>query len=502
MKQSINDSTDFLATLNEGQREICDSAYTWHKNLQAKLASAPKQDKPKNASIAELKKVTLNASPVKFTDRCLVLQGEPGTGKTYSIRAFIGLQGVRPLLTASTNKAARQLSKACKTKAVTIHSALNLIPTAAKLYQRFQPDLSEFNVIVCDEGSMIDDDLLHHIEKTGLPVIFLADAWQLPPVEGNKEKGDGAKVWLADDGGVSFTKVAATDPSRINLSPIFYRGFRGFHLTQVMRHGGDILSYVQRIRKQVFAKVKLPPKLDDLQSIKVVSSSSVLQRIADKTTLKELEVGERKLIAWTNASVDKFNQRVRLEIFGEQAHTERFLPKDLLICTKPYMEKVDTASGGVSLSTVLTTDSMLEVVEVQKARCEPAFKHEDLYCDIIRCKDEMGSMVKLYSVSVELGQDQLMKNLLDKVMEQIKILPRGADKNQAMDFFKTWPLLFLQCKHAFALTSHRSQGSTFKNVWVLRDDIMKNRNRTEAFQSYNVACSRASENLEIVGGTF
>jgi hypothetical protein len=376
------------------------------------------------------------------------------------------------------------------------------MPTATKLYQRFPPDLSEFNIIICDEGSMVDDDLLHYIQKTGLPVIFLADAWQLPPVEGSKEKGDGAKVHLADDGSVSFTKVAPTDPSRINLSPIFYQGFSGFHLTQVMRHGGDVLTYVQRIRQQVFAKVKLPPKLGDLASIKVVSSASVLQQLEGKSVLKELETGERKLIAWTNASVDKFNQHVRLKIFGEQASTERFLKGDLLICTKPYMVESETTEGKAALSTLLTTDSMLEVVNVQKARQTPEFKHRNLYCDILHCKDEMGGQHKLYSVSVELGQDKLMKALLDKVMEQIKTMPRGADKNEALDFFKTWPLLFLQCKHAFALTSHRSQGSTFKKVWVLRDDIMKNRNRTEAFQSYNVACSRASDNLEIVGGTF
>ena len=501
MKQSVNDNQEFLATMTADQQAACNGAYEWFKQVSAKLATANKPAKANGGSIDELKKLTLKASPVSFADRCLVIQGEPGTGKTYSIRGFIGLQGVRPLLTASTNKAARQLSKACKTSAKTIHSALNLQPTTAKLYQRFTPDLSEWNVIICDEGSMVDEDLLHYIEKTGLPVIFLADAWQLPPVEGNKEKGDGAKVVNGEADSVTFIKADAKNPARINLSPIFYQGSKGYHLTQVMRHGGDILTYVQRIRKQVFAKVKLPPKMDDLAGISVASSSSVLQWIKDPATLKELEIGDRKLIAWTNASVDKFNCRVRQEIFGEQANKERFLPKDLLICTKPYMEKTDV-DGKKRINTILTTDSMLEVVSVEKARTEPRFKHEDLYCDILTVKDEFGSQLKLYSVSVELGQDKLMTELIAKVTEVAKTLPRGKDRDEAWDFVKTWSLLFLQCKHAFALTSHRSQGSTFRHVWVLRDDIMKNRNRTEAFQSYNVACSRASETLELVGGTF
>ena len=224
MKQSVNDSQEFLATMTADQQAACNGAYEWFKQVSAKLATADKPAKAKSGSIDELKKLTLKASPGSFADRCLVIQGEPGTGKTYSIRGFLGLQGVRPLLTASTNKAARQLSKACKTPAKTIHSALNLQPTVAKLYQRFTPDLSEWNVIICDEGSMVDEDLLHYIEKTGLPVIFLADAWQLPPVEGSKEKGDGAKVVNGEADSVTFIKTDAKNPARINLSPIFYQG--------------------------------------------------------------------------------------------------------------------------------------------------------------------------------------------------------------------------------------------------------------------------------------
>lgn len=50
--------------------------------------------------------------------------------------------------------------------------------------------------------------------------------------------------------------------------------------------------------------------------------------------------------------------------------------------------------------------------------------------------------------------------------------------------------LFHEIKYAYALTAHRSQGSTYENVWVDYQDILLNRNRKEAFQCLYTACTR------------
>jgi exodeoxyribonuclease-5 len=55
--------------------------------------------------------------------------------------------------------------------------------------------------------------------------------------------------------------------------------------------------------------------------------------------------------------------------------------------------------------------------------------------------------------------------------------------------------LFHDVKYAYALTAHRSQGSTYENVWVDFQDILLNRNRKEAFQCLYVACSRPTTRL-------
>jgi exodeoxyribonuclease-5 len=55
--------------------------------------------------------------------------------------------------------------------------------------------------------------------------------------------------------------------------------------------------------------------------------------------------------------------------------------------------------------------------------------------------------------------------------------------------------LFHDIKYAYALTAHRSQGSTYENVWVDYQDILINRNRKEAFQCLYVACTRPTTKL-------
>ena len=62
-----------------------------------------------------------------------------------------------------------------------------------------------------------------------------------------------------------------------------------------------------------------------------------------------------------------------------------------------------------------------------------------------------------------------------------------------------WALkeLFHDIKYAYAITAHRSQGSTYENVYVDYQDILLNRERREAFQCLYVATSRPTTKLKL-----
>jgi hypothetical protein len=65
------------------------------------------------------------------------------------------------------------------------------------------------------------------------------------------------------------------------------------------------------------------------------------------------------------------------------------------------------------------------------------------------------------------------------------------------NWYKFWRLkeAIHDVTHAYALTSHRSQGSTFANVFVDAKDISYNKNIAERVKCLYVACSRASGQL-------
>jgi len=82
-----------------------------------------------------------------------------------------------------------------------------------------------------------------------------------------------------------------------------------------------------------------------------------------------------------------------------------------------------------------------------------------------------------------------------------QLLAHEAQANSKL-WRRFWDLkdLFHDVRFAYALTAHRSQGSTYQNVLVDYGDILYNRNRREAFQCLYVGCSRASKRLYLANG--
>jgi len=56
---------------------------------------------------------------------------------------------------------------------------------------------------------------------------------------------------------------------------------------------------------------------------------------------------------------------------------------------------------------------------------------------------------------------------------------------------------FNEVRHSYAITSHRSQGSSYLKTFIDLEDIMLNRNRQEAFRSLYVSCTRQREEIYV-----
>jgi len=120
-------------------------------------------------------------------EKCLVITGGPGVGKTTTVSSLVRLFRHRKLsvaLCAPTGRAAKRLSQAAGAEAKTIHRMLGYNPSLNTFDYRASNPLPA-DVVVVDEASMIDmlvmQSLLDAIPLTS-KLILVGDVDQIPPV--------------------------------------------------------------------------------------------------------------------------------------------------------------------------------------------------------------------------------------------------------------------------------------------------------------------------------
>jgi exodeoxyribonuclease V alpha subunit len=121
----------------------------------------------------------------------VVITGGPGTGKTTTIKAIIGIfeeKGLKVALAAPTGRAAKRMAQACGREASTIHRLLEFSYQEEEHVSAFGRDEDnplDCEVLIIDEVSMVDILLMHHLLKAvrpGTRLVMVGDVDQLPSV--------------------------------------------------------------------------------------------------------------------------------------------------------------------------------------------------------------------------------------------------------------------------------------------------------------------------------
>ncbi len=138
-------------------------------------------------SLADTQKEAIKTA---LASKVMVITGGPGTGKTTIIRAVQKLKeyaGFKVALAAPTGRAAKRMSEATGCEAKTIHRLLECQGTADVGLNFLRDDKNplDFDIVILDEASMIDQVLFHHILKAirkEASLILVGDINQLPSV--------------------------------------------------------------------------------------------------------------------------------------------------------------------------------------------------------------------------------------------------------------------------------------------------------------------------------
>jgi exodeoxyribonuclease-5 len=423
-----------------------------------------------------------------------LLKGPAGTGKTTVMVAtviFLTLRGIRVQVTAPTHKAVKVLADkieplskkfgAYPPEPRTIHSVLSLVPKRVipgepEGYRRNGVlSLEGIDLIIVDECSMVGQELHRYIvndtEEHGISLLFSGDSYQLKPVN---EKGQ--------------SLTFCTDHQMT--------------LKDVVRHGGPILELATKVRRSLNGRLpSVESSSDEISKVLAYGNADTLVN----SWLGKLEENRDSVIflCWTNNVRRTANGLARKRLYGEGVPT--YVKGDKLLALSSYEKK----------RKVLIQNNAEVIVE-------GAFYIED-YCPLtgfpyvyncwlltldnnltvhVMDEDEREKFNK------QLGElsDEIRKNVdsAEAVMraakgtyaEKAKEREYNAARGRWQKEYFSLRDAFADLDYSYAITIHKSQGSTYDSVFV-HDDFKQS---DEKMQLFYVALTRAAEEVHLIGG--
>lgn len=447
-------------------------------------------------------------APYNPSDCKRALIGAAGTGKTYLVKALIkncNLSYSQIGLSAPTHKANRVLAESIGISNVKVNTlasdlGLKLNFDADKFDIKNPPfdpkgrvKLGDYRIYIVDEASMINRDLCTFLEKTckekRCKLIYIGDASQLAPV---------GEVY----------------------SPAF-RAIKFNALNQIVRQEEDnpirdLLSLLRddiknKTFKFIYHITNNREKFDNynIKGFKVCNTQEFANQVNlyfnDEQLTKNVDFS--KIVAYTNICVSKWNKYIRNNIILD-ANKSIITKNDLIISyttiVNQFNEVVIANSEEYIINDIVnyihpTYDIKGFLVKFQAIHggkiTTPIF--------VLDHKDQL-SINRYVQISNSLVNNAKNANRILKASkwkeyysfkESCLLLIDIVNPNNGQTLFKR------DLDYGFALTAHKSQGSTFDTVFVDVDDIVFDKtgkvytNVEEINRRLYVACSRCKNKL-------
>lgn len=454
--------------------------------------------------------------------KIILIRGFAGTGKTFTTNRIVKSlsQWQRSpenkesktfciAASAPTHKAVRVLRKAGDLGTgityATIHSLLGLRPepeeeNGKQVFKKStNPEdgsIQDYNVLILDEISQLGEalwaELIEAMQMYNFKLILLGDAAQIPPV---KEK-DSLPFLQAEEYGIEILT-----------------------LDQSMRQAGDnpILDYATEIRKtykgstwinpHVFAKVNEAGH--GIEIYPGTDTVTIRQLLEDKFGSDQFraDADHMKVIAWTNRTVDRFNNEIRRMLYPVpegMAGLPMIVHGEKLIMDERYV------AAGEFKPVVLPTNEEVEVEKYEVVKKAVSYwtysplgkafgnANPTIYQALVRFRGIHNQWIKATLNIVHEKSQREVADILDKISKSAKNAPFGHERREVWKHFWDVKGMFAQIKYNYAVTAHKSQGSTYDNCVAVMYDIKANPKYEERNRIMYVAATRARNKLYII----
>ncbi len=432
-----------------------------------------------------------------------VLIGKGGTGKTTIINVVKEIvKGLRKFndktkkqeefiiyATAPSHNACAKLRE-CFDNEIPVYTNAAILGMKLDMYSgKFQVDefarrengvpIEECNVSVWDECSMIGEKAKGYIisfSDSQAKVIYMGDFRQLPPI---REKGENPDK---DADSPTFNVK-----NRVEISQRMRQGVES-PILNVIDFYGDCIETNKF--KQYPLELRVNNKTETGEVIFTKDPNWFLDSYVEEFANDPKNPYHIKGIAFTNEYRTRVNTALRKRLFKEQA-IEQFVVGDMVTAFETYFisaaESIKNAESfsvtgirkgrrGFEYTEMKTKDGEFmafpEMIEVE---------FDTVFLDL-ECGEDFHMNIPVVAESSRKEYDDLLAHLFAKRMFK--------EAYQLKEFFA-------DIQYGYVITSHKAQGHTYKNVWVLEDDIMGVYGPTikTKFKSMYVAVSRPSRKL-------
>lgn len=425
--------------------------------------------------------------------RFFTLMGYAGTGKTTIIKKVLDSYRRGVAVSAPTHKAKKVIMKTTGRDGQTLHGLLglrpdvdldNFNPNNPKFNPIAVPKIGDYNFVIIDEASMINKELYDLIidktDNTNTKILFMGDPAQIPPV-GEKE----SIVFKQDN----IERHELTKIERQNdTNPIT------FIYTDLRNNLNKINGGFERKTNIII--------VDDIEegiiftTDKKVFREKIFKAFESEEFKKNID--HVKVIAWKNKTVIQANQIIRKRLQGKDAD---------IIEVGDVIMGYRSITDETRMVNIIENSADYRVVE-KEGLSENSFSikgfkvkiREDLnkgeykFIDVFIVNTRDNENRELYAQMHDFFRDMGKMNKKDwkkyynfrrhnLIMEKIDTYRDGS-------YRQIFDVIVKDIDYGFAITGHKSQGSTYDQVFVMENDINDNWSLIERNRIKYVAFTR------------
>lgn len=412
-----------------------------------------------------------------------VIKGYAGVGKTTLVTQLVSRlsRSYQIAMTSPTHKANRVMTRMIERiehnrssiEVKTIHSFLGLKMGYDKSKKVLKTDpfsqrqLSEVDILFVDEASMVSDELLHYLNKQAarqvkVAIIFIGDPCQLPPVEDTKEKGQYVSVisksFEAGEVHELLTVRRQAEGSKITQLSVKIRECIGTR--------NDPMQYLRDV-----ADCDEITKHSDYEEYLL---SAIMKLQSDSLDELLLKIEDYRCIAYTNKMVHQTNMFIRGCLFPDM--------EDDLFVGEPIVIEESNEKCKLHVQTVLQCNQSLR---------RTTFR--DVPCWAMRVEDQEIFMLTPADMP---AFEEYKANMIEAITFK-KPDANGRYVNWAT--FHNFIESFVMVNYPYANTVHKSQGSTYKELWFDTRYLNYVDNIDDKSRIAYTGITRPSERLNLFG---